>query len=421
MFELKKYLQSNTQVLYLVTGIGIAQAIPLLFSPVLSRIYTPADYALLAIVMSVANIFSEIISLRYDRAIVVAESEKAAGNLLLACLFFSVIIGIIASPVIYFIDTEFLNKSIGSNTRIVFLSTTIILVFMGVVLASGYWFQRLKAHKIIVSNKIVQMCFITFLCLLFGWLDKSNGLIKGYLAGWGVLLAFTFIQIKNSGFSFNTIYSRTELKTALRKHISFPKFNLLPALLHAIATALPVFMIIKIYGEHEGGNFNMCRQLLLLPAGFISSAFVQVYYRRLAETKEQNKTILPVLKQMLFPVLYLGIPATIIISLSSPYLFPFLLGDNWVSSGNYAQVYVFAVFMQFLSLCMAVVFPTLGLIKQESVFKFIYFLSVSSLFVFKAKNVELFMITYSIIEIIIFGLMAGYCFYKGYKYRPSTI
>ena len=47
-------------VLTLMTGTTVAQAIPIAISPILTRIYTPSDFGLLALFIAITAIFGNI-------------------------------------------------------------------------------------------------------------------------------------------------------------------------------------------------------------------------------------------------------------------------------------------------------------------------------------------------------------------------
>jgi|GEM_PF-3615474 len=408
MYRLRQLYISNKQVVFLASGLAIAQAIPLLFSPVLSRLFTPDDYAILAILIAMLNIIYEITTLRYDRAIVIAKSNESAKNILFACFFITLIVGLLIFPFSTHVYSDYLIEDDPSSLQILSYLTPFILTFMGMTMASGFWFQRIKAHKVIVANKIVQMSSITFISVLLGYWGIKNGLVWGYFIGWTILFLFTFFQLFRTKVNPLTDFDLPLLKSSLKEHNVFPKYNTLPGLFNAMAMSLPVFIIIDYYGTNEGGNFNMCRQMLLLPVGFISSSFSQVYYRRITEAKEEGKKIFPLLKQMLFPVIYISIPMLLSIYFFGPEIFSWVLGSNWLLSGEYASIYVFATVVQFFALCLSIVFPVLGLIKAESLFKGLYFLLICGLFLVKIEDSKNFVLYYSIIEVLLFGSMVLY-------------
>src|ERR1035437_4249188 len=67
--------------LKLVLGSGIAQVITFLVSPVLTRLYTPADLGLFTFFISIVGLFALIATLRYEIAVIFPKEDKDAVNI----------------------------------------------------------------------------------------------------------------------------------------------------------------------------------------------------------------------------------------------------------------------------------------------------------------------------------------------------
>ncbi|MAE10064.1 MAG: translocase, partial [Candidatus Marinimicrobia bacterium] len=76
ILNLKSEFSKN--VLTLVTGTTIAQAIPIAISPILTRIYTPEDFGVLALFISITTILGTIANGRYELAIVLPKRDNNA-------------------------------------------------------------------------------------------------------------------------------------------------------------------------------------------------------------------------------------------------------------------------------------------------------------------------------------------------------
>ncbi|ENM3968826.1 oligosaccharide flippase family protein, partial [Vibrio cholerae] len=67
-------------ILTLITGTTIAQAIPILIAPILTRIYTPEDFGVLALFVAITSIFGAISNGRYELAIMLPIEDDDAIN-----------------------------------------------------------------------------------------------------------------------------------------------------------------------------------------------------------------------------------------------------------------------------------------------------------------------------------------------------
>ena len=71
----------NQNVITLITGTTIAQAIPIAISPILTRINSPEDFGILSIFVSITAIFGSIANGRYELAIVLPKKDEDAINI----------------------------------------------------------------------------------------------------------------------------------------------------------------------------------------------------------------------------------------------------------------------------------------------------------------------------------------------------
>ena len=78
LFKPKSEFSQN--VLTLMTGTTLAQAIPIIISPILTRIYTPEDFGLLALFLSITNIIGSVANGRYELAIMLPKKNDNAIN-----------------------------------------------------------------------------------------------------------------------------------------------------------------------------------------------------------------------------------------------------------------------------------------------------------------------------------------------------
>jgi O-antigen/teichoic acid export membrane protein len=262
------------------------------------------------------------------------------------------------------------------------------------------------------------MASITFISLYFGYINLENGLVIGYLSGWLILLFYTLFQIKKTNVKWSDFDFKIS-QSALTKFSHFPKYNLIPSLLNTFALSLPYYLVTMRYGEDTGGHFNMCKQLILIPAGFISTAFAQIYFRKFAEAINNKQKILPLFYNMMKPVFGIGFLMLFTVGFFGDVLFEVVLGSNWKEAGEIGMVYIFAIFTQYISITLMIILPVLNLVKQESIFKFIYFLAIIVLFLQNIPNQSDFIFYYTITEVILFGGISSYIVYQVFNHEKK--
>ena len=81
-------------ILTLLKGSVLAQLIPLIISPFITRLYTPKELGLLAIFSSISVICGSVVNGRYEQALVLVKTEKEANHLTILSLFISLIMSL---------------------------------------------------------------------------------------------------------------------------------------------------------------------------------------------------------------------------------------------------------------------------------------------------------------------------------------
>ena len=96
----------NRNVLILMTGTTIAQATPIMITPILTRLYTPEDFGFFAIYQAITVIFTVIVNGRYEIAIVSSQKDEDAINLFVLGFIISSIISLILLFLVLFFQNQ---------------------------------------------------------------------------------------------------------------------------------------------------------------------------------------------------------------------------------------------------------------------------------------------------------------------------
>ena len=154
---IKKYLPKSEfakNVLTLMTGTTIGQAIPVLVSPIVTRLYSPEEYGVFAIFLSITAILSVISTGRYEFAIVVTEEEETALNLTALSIIISFFLSVFSFALILAFDSEFSNL-LGQPSIAIYLYFVPLALFLnGVYQTFAQLLNRKKEYSIISAGKI---------------------------------------------------------------------------------------------------------------------------------------------------------------------------------------------------------------------------------------------------------------------------
>src|SRR5690554_2779748 len=158
-----KYMRALTvegffrNVLILAGGTMISQIIVLASLPILTHLYSPADYGTYSVFTSVIAMLLMVVSLSYEYAITLPEADKEASTILRLSLFLCIGVSILSGVGIYALyeplSHHWLNEP---HLRSYFIIFTICLFAAGCYQILTYWSIRKKYFKQLARTKYTQ-------------------------------------------------------------------------------------------------------------------------------------------------------------------------------------------------------------------------------------------------------------------------
>jgi O-antigen/teichoic acid export membrane protein len=324
-------------IFIIASGSVIAQLIGILTMPIITRLYSPADFGVLGLFTAAVYILAIGGGLRYDVALPLPKEDKDAANLF---IFFLIILCI--SSFVLFIVIFLLGDAIISLFHIEPLKSFFILLIVGFFGTSLYgaltfWVSRRKDYSRITYTKIYQSIGGSLSKIIFGIASAGPaglliGQILSQVLGVGTLLRY---MGEHDRFAFKEI-SFSHMIDNAKRYIQFPLFSFPAGIINALALQLPVFMLSAIYGLNVVGMFSLASSILVLSSSLISTSMNQVYYAEISDMmRKDSKEIKKLYISTTRKLLIIGIPLIMIPCLLAPFLFPLIFGDIWKDAGLY--------------------------------------------------------------------------------------
>lgn len=362
-------------VLTLLSGTAIAQLIPLLATPVLTRIYTPEQFGALAILLAVANPLSLLVCGRYDLTVVLPRDDERANVLARLALLLAVVVSLVLGGLLWSFRKPLSGLMGGEVALFPVLLAPLLFLLMGFFQPLNNWLIRKQAFRAMSVNKMVQTTGITLVSLGLGWWAFEHGLMVGYVAGWALYVAFGAMQVRWKGFRFRPLQFAAMREAALA-YRSFPLYNALPAVMNTATLSIPVFLLTRVFDEQVTGQFNLCRQTIFLPVTFFATSFMQVYMQRASSTVAAGGAVLPSLRRSVQLLGALALALVLVLLTAGPFLFGLVFGAQWTEAGNYARILALPIALQFVVVPLTPLLPALGHIRAYSIWQVLYFASV---------------------------------------------
>ena len=329
--------------LVLLSGGFVAQVIPALLSPILSRLYNPGQFGEFGFWSNLANTLAIVSTLRYEMAIVLPKEDEDAQKLLKGSWMIALLVAIISGLLTYLFIPNLTNA--GLTAELVAILTGLYVFLTGINQSINYWFIRKKAFRKTSLNKIVQSFSISFFSLLFGFYCIANGLIFAYALGAIFLSVFSVWQAGIGDLKLGQFEINKEWKE-LWKYKEFPIFTALPALFNGISITIPVFIILHYFDATQSGYYSFVRQVIFVPLAFVTAMIAQVTF---SETSEKIRNKQSIKRNLIQVVLWLLIPAIVglvVLNVWGPYWFSILFGEQWRTAGKLAGMMMVSIGIQ---------------------------------------------------------------------------
>jgi O-antigen/teichoic acid export membrane protein len=327
-------------VLTLITGTALAQLIPLILAPFLSRIYSPTEFGRLSIYLSIVQVLSAISNGRYELAIILPKKLEESVRVTMLAFLICVAVSLLSFFVLIFWSDEIANI-FGDPELSGWLLLVPFSIFMtGTFNSFTYFNVRQKEFNIISRSNVMRSLGGGLSQLTIGLLKfTSGGLIIGQT------LSFFFGNMKMSKpilLYFNVIKkTKVSFLFALAKrYINFPKFSIWGIFLNNFSMTLPNFFISYIFSLAAVGQFSYAYKYLGLPIALIGTSIGQVYLQKLTEVKENRNDRLNVFhstfkKLMIFSFL-IFVPCYFLIE----DVFVLIFGEEWAAAGQFAKILI---------------------------------------------------------------------------------
>ncbi len=366
---LTRYLQKSDFIKNFITLVGgnfFSQIISIAAIPIISRIYTPAQFGLFALFCAILNSMSNVGCLSYERAILLPKSEKDVFNVMLLSVFVLIAVCFILLIIVFFFNYEltvvFNNKNIGTWLYIVPVGVFI----NGLNSVVGLLRLRNKNFKLISVSKISRTVSSVSIKIGFGIIVLAHGgcLVLGEIVG-GISCFLTLIK-RPSPEKFKEFLNKTSMagiKRVAFEYKKFPIYSSWGTFLNFSTQNSVVFVLSFIFTPAVVGYYGLCNRALRQPLMLISGAMQNVYFQKSALQVNNGQCIFPYLGKLVFNLSLLALIPTIVLMVFGQYIFVFLFGKNWVVAGQYVQVMAPWFFFLFIASPAKIIFEVCQ--KQE--------------------------------------------------------
>jgi O-antigen/teichoic acid export membrane protein len=358
--RIKRLLPRNRfarSVSILAGGTAAGQGIIVLASPLLTRLYSPEDFGLLAVYAALLGIISVIASLRYQLAIPLPESDEEAAHIVVLSLL--VVLGMTGLTVLAVV---FFREPIAEALNAPALAGYLWLLPLGLLLAGiyqvfNYWAIRIKAFPAIARTKLTQSVSMVGMQLggyMLGPLALLLGQISSQAAGTSSLGVLA-IRVRWE------IFRKVRwlgIAAAIRRYRRFPIYSTWADLFNTMGSKLPSLLFATLFSPAIAGIYMLTHRVLAMPMRLIGEAIGKVFFASAADARRSAKLDRLVV-QVHAKLAQIAMPPALILLLVGPELFSLTFGSAWRQAGEFAQWMVPWVYLVFVTSPLSTLFSVM--------------------------------------------------------------
>ncbi|MDX4048463.1 oligosaccharide flippase family protein [Aliarcobacter skirrowii] len=389
----KSEFSKNT--LTLMIGSALAQVIPILISPILTRVYTPEEFGIFALYIAFISIGASLVTAKYETAILLPKKEENAKYLVYISSIFALFFSLLFLIVYLVFDKQLNDFFKVTNSVFYFVPFGIFLFAIYAILLQ--WTNRKKEYKNMNKNRLIQASSISIFQVLIGLFNKiSLGLVLSDMLGRIIavilILKRVLKQVRLTTFSLKKAIS------LVRRYKKFPKYEM-PATVINITSYELVYIIIPIYfSSTTAGLYFLVFRVLMTPVGFIGTAITEVFKNRAIEDLNKYNSCRNIYKKIFLFLFLIGIFPLSVITIWGQEIFSVVFGDEWREAGLYAQILTPLALLRLVSSPLSYLFIIKEKLELDLLLQSIFFILVLlSLFIgCLYKNITILVVLLSI-------------------------
>lgn len=329
--------------LTLLAGGALAQALPLLLGPWLTRLYPPSEFGLYQVFAAIAATMAVVACARYEFALPKARHREAE---LLRALCIWLLLAVSAASVLVAVPWALSAHALWP----LWLPSAVLA--LGAVSLATLWATRKQRFRTMAAARVLQHGGGALGQLLAGLAQWGvHGLIVAPLAAAGAAVALLGLPLR--GWRDAPAARLREVAGAYRE---FPLLNTPHAFAGALQDALALSMIAFSQGAAAAGFWGLALRYLKAPATLVGGAVSQALYPRLTAqgdgvTAQGRKDVL----RTMLALAAIALPLLLLLWALGPMVFEAAFGPAWRPAGELARALALYIGLHFVASPLGVV------------------------------------------------------------------
>lgn len=326
-------------ILKLISGEGVGRAIAFMATPVITRLYTPSDFGMLAVFASLCALLYPFCTLKYTVAIPLHSNDKIGINSAAACIFILTINTLIIGIVLGFIHSPFFSFFSYEDIDALWYFIPLAFFLYGMSEVMSYYSTRYRGFSIIAKVSIVQKAIGALAKIAMGFFHSNViglliGNILGESGGQSMYLCAYWKRLKESV----RYITPGRIRFVLKRYMDFPLYRLPSQLLQNASGSLPILYFGWYFGSDKTGQISLAISMLSVPVGIACRSVGKAFYGEIASLGQQySKEIFALTRRIMIRLFVVSTVLFMAVIGFGPWIFQTLFGTEWSQSGIFAR------------------------------------------------------------------------------------
>jgi len=401
-----------TNIIKLISGNIIAQIIGIILIPILTRVYSPEDFGVFQLFLSISSILVVFSCLSYQLAIMLPKKDEDSATIVVLCFILIIIISIISGS-IFIIFSEPIGKILNApEISHYFIYLPLVVFLNGIFVVRTYWLSRRERFGLTAASQVINSLSSKAVQISVGTYSASPfGLIAGLIVGYIASLAILFQQIKDDISLFRDVTIK-RIKELAIQYKRFPLYSSWSSLANTISIQIEVLLLGFYFNPMIVGYYAIANMVVLMPMGLIGSATSQVFFQKACEEKNRTGNVKNIVREIQQRLISIGMFPMFILIIIGTDLFSFVLGSQWYIAGQYAGILAPWLLFVFIASPLSTIFNVLEKQTVDLIFNLLILVSRIVVLVIGGiyGNPVVALILFSITGVIFWGYMNLYLF-----------
>jgi O-antigen/teichoic acid export membrane protein len=318
-------------------GSLVAQALPVLLTPVLTRLYNPTDMGTLALYLSFAGFLVGVMTLGYALAIVSAASDEDAARLGLLSATLAIPVATVATVALWLLRREGV-LGFGELPAPAVPAMLVSLVLTDLFLTLRYWAIRQSEFADVSRAVVAQSAGRMGTQLAAGLIRPAwGGLVLGEVVGRALGMRRLWREAGPAMRRGAWPPQLDRLRETAARYRQFPLYSTPSTMIDNLALMLPVPLATAMFGVPAAGQYAIATRVLLVPMALVGASVADVFHNRIARhARESPDRARPFFLMVAAGLLGVGLVPMLVVVMAGEWLFPVVLGQEWELAGAIA-------------------------------------------------------------------------------------